>query len=517
MTAGNTNQDFNWWLGQVVNVMDPHQSGRVQVRVFGQHDDTTNIPDSALPWALPIQPVTSAAAGRIGSAPVGLVKGSKVIGYWADVYKQLPIIIGTIGKSGDLIPGQIINGAPAINTDGGSIPPAANGNPSNSRSALNPNVIPLSTIDSQGANTSVSANTGVVVTSLVENGMYNAKTPTTAFADKTDKSDVIQIILTVDPFNKNSSNPCFVIAFNSIDLMALARGIIGGLVGALKQAVIGAVVNGILTLMKKFGVAKILGILNEAALAIQEVGDLLSILQNSSCFPDIFNQGFFDPINGLMAESLNAINTITSTIANIPAEAASITGNLFDNIVTAPIASVATDSTPVPPTISINPPPNFVQQYSSSDPYPGYINFVDPTGATPPVYIPRNGEPNFTSAAQAVFFNAQETLLNSIEPHILAGGLNASALTSIFSSVASSSQIFAAKKVIGEGFAIASAAVSLASVIPSLSSNLTDVFSTQLPEIPGINDIENAISNHTVLQLGLARRRIAAMASVGGA
>ena len=31
-------QPVGWWVGIVTNVMDPHRSGRVQVRVFGRQD-----------------------------------------------------------------------------------------------------------------------------------------------------------------------------------------------------------------------------------------------------------------------------------------------------------------------------------------------------------------------------------------------------------------------------------------------------------------------------------------------
>ena len=127
MTERTLGDTLTWWIGIVTNATDdPNKSGRVQVRVFGQHDDTQNIPDEDLPWALPIQPVTSAAIGRLGTAPLGLVVGSKVCGFWMDQDQQYPIIWGTIGKAGDYITNKTEGGAEALDTSTGSIPQANN-------------------------------------------------------------------------------------------------------------------------------------------------------------------------------------------------------------------------------------------------------------------------------------------------------------------------------------------------------------------------------------------------------
>ena len=127
MTERTLGDTLTWWIGIVTNATDdPTQSGRVQVRVFGRHDDTQNIPDEDLPWALPIQPVTSAAIGKLGTTPLGLVVGSKVCGFWMDQDQQYPIIWGTIGKAGDYIANKTEDGAEALDTSTGSIPRANN-------------------------------------------------------------------------------------------------------------------------------------------------------------------------------------------------------------------------------------------------------------------------------------------------------------------------------------------------------------------------------------------------------
>ena len=90
---------FSWWIGCVENRHDPKKAGRCQVRIVGFHtDDKTILPTEDLPWALPIQPITSAAISGIGSAPLGPVEGTWVVGWFLDGQDmQQPAFFGTIG------------------------------------------------------------------------------------------------------------------------------------------------------------------------------------------------------------------------------------------------------------------------------------------------------------------------------------------------------------------------------------------------------------------------------------
>ena len=66
--------------GCVENRNDPLKLGRCQVRVVGLHTHDKNILSTAdLPWAYPLQPVTSAAISGLGHSPVGPVEGTWVI------------------------------------------------------------------------------------------------------------------------------------------------------------------------------------------------------------------------------------------------------------------------------------------------------------------------------------------------------------------------------------------------------------------------------------------------------
>ena len=90
---------FIWWQGVVEDVDDPLMLGRCRVRCLGWHtDDKSLIGTADLPWAHPIQPITSAAISGMGFSPTGLVPGSWVIGFFRDGESaQQPVIMGSIG------------------------------------------------------------------------------------------------------------------------------------------------------------------------------------------------------------------------------------------------------------------------------------------------------------------------------------------------------------------------------------------------------------------------------------
>ena len=86
------------YTGCVENRQDPLKLGRCQVRVVGLHNyDKTQLKTEDLPWAYPMQPLTSAAISGIGHTPLGPVEGSWVVVMFRDDDEQQPIILGTIG------------------------------------------------------------------------------------------------------------------------------------------------------------------------------------------------------------------------------------------------------------------------------------------------------------------------------------------------------------------------------------------------------------------------------------
>jgi lysozyme len=86
------------YTGCVENRQDPLKLGRCQVRVVGLHNsDKTQLKTEDLPWAYPMQPLTSAGISGIGHTPLGPVEGSWVVIMFRDDDEQQPIILGTIG------------------------------------------------------------------------------------------------------------------------------------------------------------------------------------------------------------------------------------------------------------------------------------------------------------------------------------------------------------------------------------------------------------------------------------
>lgn len=86
------------YYGVVENRQDPLRLGRCQVRVVGLHThDKSQLATTDLPWATPLQPITSAAMNGIGYTPIGPVEGTSVVIMFADNEMQQPIILGTVG------------------------------------------------------------------------------------------------------------------------------------------------------------------------------------------------------------------------------------------------------------------------------------------------------------------------------------------------------------------------------------------------------------------------------------
>ena len=92
---------INYWFGEIVSVDSPYQGGEVQVRIHGIQDDKGAIPDENLRWARMMHPVTSAQMHGSGSSH-RLIVGTTVMGIFMDEDEQMPLILGTMGASGDV-------------------------------------------------------------------------------------------------------------------------------------------------------------------------------------------------------------------------------------------------------------------------------------------------------------------------------------------------------------------------------------------------------------------------------
>ena len=112
MTMRLGEEGFRWFVGTVEDINDPLQLGRARVRILNEHD-SPSIVTSDLLWAVPIQPITSAAYQQVGTSPTGLQLGSFVFGFYLDGQeKQLPMIFGSYAKMSDGT--QATNDVPAL-------------------------------------------------------------------------------------------------------------------------------------------------------------------------------------------------------------------------------------------------------------------------------------------------------------------------------------------------------------------------------------------------------------------
>lgn len=91
-----TSNNVNFYFGVVVDVNDPEKANRVKVRILGLHDNTIDIKNKHLPWALVSMPTTGSSTTGIGTNH-GLVQGSFVLVYFVDGEdQQIPLVLGSI-------------------------------------------------------------------------------------------------------------------------------------------------------------------------------------------------------------------------------------------------------------------------------------------------------------------------------------------------------------------------------------------------------------------------------------
>lgn len=115
---------FVWWFGVVEDIDDPMKLGRVRVRVFGYHPlDLGTLKTADLPWAHPLQDITSASISGVGRSPTGLVTGSHVFGFFRDGSNaQQPVVMMSVGG----LPMEIANPQRGFNDPSGIYPTEAN-------------------------------------------------------------------------------------------------------------------------------------------------------------------------------------------------------------------------------------------------------------------------------------------------------------------------------------------------------------------------------------------------------
>ena len=489
MTEASLGSSFSWWIAKVVNVKDPDQSGRVQVRIFGKHDDEKNIPDKDLPWAMPLQPVTSPAIGKLGTAPLGLVKDSKVMGFWADSDQQYPIILGSFGKAGDPKPGSSSDGAETIDIKTGSIPSAAVNQSDpveyNAFSKLYPDRIDINKINNQGADPTVgkfTISTGIVNKKEVDTKLKEPAKPTTASVDKTSKTDVMDLVKQVDPEKKSRALPNAIDGFNSVrNIINLtsAVGLTKMLAGSLEKslggiaALIGA--GAALGIMGKVLESGTLDNISKDALKLAMVGIALSAAANQGKVPQQRNTYVVPKVNPLIGIPILAL--ISATI-----------------------------------------PPTHIQQYHELDqePYPGYIQYKDVQTGTILYRKRRNDEYHFPNAQDHIQYNTSTILQVAIGAAVV--GKVADALLGKGNAIADISKAITGglgnitnmgiASILGQGMNPLNMVSMAGKLIPNIAGNVQSMVNGNLPKSAlNVGKVGPAMSDFTKNQALLAQKK----------
>jgi len=521
------------WFATVTNVTDdPNKSGRVQVRIHGLHDDTANIPDADLPWAIVLGGTNNPSIGGMGSlAGIGLSRGTVVMINWAvDGGRQIPVVMGTLPRVGTVVSGSTTAGAPTIDRTSSSAPAAIVGIDRNTRSQSGQTPPPpINQVESGAASVANNTtNSGVTVTEEVKTKQKNTTLPTTASANKNDRSDVLDIARAVDPLGRLSSLPCLNSGLFSIRSLL---GLLGGLARGLLSTVTQAIRNAILRIASRLGIYKVLGMLNKAVAAVNSIRNLMRALNLQVCGVNLINQKLFDSADFVAASVINGlnnsvgaivggidkvINTATGAVTGAVSDATNSALNaLVNSVPSPPAANQITENSPRPPSeqIGTTAPTGFVQQYFSNtnDPFPGYIEWRDPTGQNPSVYTLRGSEPNYTSAQQHTEFAAQEHFGAGVAQSMLNGTFNLKNLMDGISSTTGFAQVFSLTKALGikPGFAISG----LALMLPSLSRQMTTAKNKTEDSVTRAETNE-ALEKHAEAQNALARQRLAAQAAL---
>jgi len=489
MTDRNLGGSTHRWVGEVVNVYDPDQSGRVQVRVKGFHDDVVNIPDADLPWAMPEQPVTSAAFGHIGTAPLGLVKGSKVTGYWIDTDHQIPIISGSFGKAGNFIPGTTDDGIPQVNTYFSSMPvgsqnhsPPPDTSVGGLFSILNLNRYLVTDMNSGEKDPStLTSKDGINLRAVLNEKLKQASTPTVAGAAP--GGHVLDTIRQVDPDSKSASLPNMVGNFVNIKNIISMTSVLG------QTNMFGGVMAGVLgNLGSVFGVGNVL----------KSIGGVIGLGGLSGLSPVI--------TTGL---AIGLTTFIKSSASN----------NGQSSAYRPPAVNVIGPNTPRPPVnLIVTTPPNlYIQQYYSiqNDPFPGYIQWKGPNGDF--VYTLRNGQPNYASAQAHVQGDSILSMTSSFLPSLNGGGLSIGALTGILGGGLSSMNANSLTKVLGAGVnALSMLSLAKSLLGGTLGGAINGATGNHLPQSVLNGSVQNTMSSFAQNQAMLQQKKTNMTAALKG-
>lgn len=390
----------NFQLAEVRSLDDYYKSGRVKVRIYGLQDDEQNVKDDNLIEAIPLQDITSAATGKVGKIPTGLVVGSRVmIGYLAnDPEKKSPFIFGSFARGAmpnDRSPQTATAGREGTKKDSVGVDVPSGGNPTpqgKNQAAKNPH---NKAIGGKPFNPNKDRYNNA---QYVENGTGpediktarskfapNADKPTTASGDASKK--LPEIIKQVDPAAASQALKAMFTA------LAMVRAMMNSSSPAPRRKTITDALSGALCILsKEFGFDRVVFVMNRA---LENDG----LAQISEDYRDIVKNAVADLIT----------KAVQFGAKNIPVKEY-------------PVYKPVLVSRIVLPGLIVDVVPDLYKQMYypvNSDPYPGYVHWVSPDGKTNVFTARKPNEKIYTDAEEEIYATCEIELAEDLRPYFI--------------------------------------------------------------------------------------------------
>jgi len=448
------------FLAEVRNIKDPDRQGRVQIRIYGLHDDTQNITDTNLPWALPILPVTSASTAKTGTIPTGMEIGSRVVGTFLDSdTKKYPIIFGTYYRA--------YKPTDASDNTGGQ-----EGNDQSSKGVDLPssgNPKPPGGADNMGKAPNNPAVGGTPLDTSSE--QYNAA----KFVDNGTGEDGVNTAR--NNFAPKASDPTIAGAIAGLDLPSAIKSIdpLGAAQSLAQMFSLLSIITSIMNMTSKSGQSS--GVKTTVTDALSGALAILATKYGYETVIDVFTNCLSN--NGISQIDQQFRNIVTTALANLIHNASQYgTTNL--PLSSTPTVIYHTTTDPVPLPIVGIPPDLYVQQYYAvgSDPWVGFIQWKGPDGNY--VYTVRTAtDYPFASAQDHIYSLAEQSLAAALDSHIKNKELTPSELNTILENNITETQNNGLEKTLGKNSALNPATI--LSILGAVGSIIHLMQSLHLP------------------------------------
>jgi len=432
----------NFFMAEVRDTNDPSKSGKVKIRIYGNHDDEQAIKDDDLPWATVLLPITSASTQKVGHIPTGLIKGSRVFGCFIDDHeRQVPLVLGSFYRAAQPSGQDNAGGQEDLKHygKGTDTPSDGVGEQDAGKTPNNTTLGGTETSKSDDYNKATFVDPGAgpdAISTALSKFAPNGKETTTAGVDPSkDLPDAIAQVGTSGEVLKQLVSKLNAVL--GIMKMANPSGSGGG----------GGSSSPNSSPPTQSGIPETL--VQAMTGALTYYCDQYSFLYVLNLLTNTFSNGGFynlESINqSIMSES---ILTLMNNFAKYGANNLPYTPTPNWNVIP---PGTTTFPSPIVGTGLDGAPTYYVQQYYSltNDPYPGFIQWEGPTNDF--VYTIRDGQPNYASATAAVLDQAQTEFQTLLYPFIVANLLTADDLNIILDTVNTHAQTNGAESALGSG------------------------------------------------------------------